>query len=65
MNKKPIILPPEILEKKFLITMTLTGNETANFYYSSRDQARSHHLQLGATMSLAGQAIKKIEYIEL
>ena len=63
--KKSVLLTPDSPEKKFLITMTLTGNETADFFYSNREHAKSHHLQLGATMSLAGQAIKKLQFVEL
>ena len=43
------------------IMMTLTGNRTADFYYSDRNMAEQHYNQLGATMNLGGQAIKTIQ----
>jgi hypothetical protein len=43
------------------IAMTLTGNKTADFYYSDLSMAETHYNQLGATMNLGGQAIKTIK----
>jgi hypothetical protein len=43
------------------IEITLTGNKTADFYYSDLQMAEIHYYQLGATMNLGGQAIKTIE----
>jgi hypothetical protein len=45
---------------QYHLAITLTGNRTADFYYSDRAMAETHYYQLGATMNLGGQAIKTI-----
>jgi hypothetical protein len=63
--KKSSALLGTVSTRKYQITMTLTGNERAEFNYTNELQAREHYLQLGATMSIAGQAIKNLQFQEI
>jgi hypothetical protein len=63
--KKGALLLPQKEAVKYKIAMTLTGNETAEFFYSNHYQAREHYFQLTANMAIGGQAIKSINMEEV
>ena len=65
MKKSSALLGTSRAQDRYQIKMLLTGNETAEFNYSSRLHAREHYIQLGATMSIGGQAIKNLEFLEI